>query len=262
MQRRSFLATSALAGSASLPAVAAAQAGSAAPAILEFRYFRCRNTTDNQRARLTDWLLRTVAPACARIGAGPLGLFNASIGMDAPFILAILSHPSMAQFEQTHAKLMADDAFRTASEAFFAGPGLPFQRMETQLLRAFKGFPSIEVPPRKDGARLFELRCYESNTPVSLAKKIGMFESGEIDIFRKAGMLPVLFGETVVGPNMPNLTYMLAHDSLTAREANWRAFGGSPEWKKMAATPGLSDGEVVSNISTTLLSPLAGSQIR
>jgi len=230
--------------------------------ILEFRYFRCRNTTDNQRVRLTDWLSRTVAPAVARVGAGPLGLFNASIGMDAPFILAILSHPSMAQFEQTHAKLMADEAFRSASEAFFSGPGLPFQRMETQLLRAFSSFPSIEIPPKKDGSRLFELRCYESNTPISLAKKIAMFGDGEIDIFRKSGMLPVLFGETLVGPKMPNLTYMVAHDSLTARENNWRAFGGSPEWKKMAATPGLSDGEVVSNISTTLLSPMAGSQIR
>jgi hypothetical protein len=168
----------------------------------------------------------------------------------------------MAAFEQTHGKLMADEQFRTASEAFFAGPGLPFQRMEVELLRAFKGFPSIEIPAKKDGVRLFELRCYESNTPVSLAKKIGMFENGEIDLFRKFGMAPVLFGETIVGQKMPNLTYMVAHDSLTAREANWRAFGGSPEWKKMAATPGLSDGEVVSNISTTLLSPMAGSQIR
>jgi hypothetical protein len=261
MRRRSFLASSALTGSASLSA-AAAQAATATPAILEFRYFRCRNTTDNQRVRLTDWLSRSVAPAVARVGAGPLGLFNASIGMDAPFILAILSHASMTQFEQTHAKLMADADFTKASEAFFAGPGLPFQRMETQLLRAFNSFPSIEIPPKKDGARLFELRCYESNTPLSLAKKIAMFGDGEIDIFRKAGMLPVLFGEMVVGPRMPNLTYMVAHDSLTARENNWRAFGGSPEWKKMAATPGLSDGEVVSNISTTLLSPMAGSQIR
>jgi hypothetical protein len=261
MQRRSFLASSGLASSA-LAASAAAQTGAATPAILEFRYFRSRNTTDNQRARLSEWLSRTVAPAMARVGAGPLGLFNASIGADTPFVLAVLSHASMAAFEQTHGKLMADEQFRTASEAFFAGPGLPFQRMEVELLRAFKGFPSIEIPAKKDGVRLFELRCYESNTPVSLAKKIGMFENGEIDLFRKFGMAPVLFGETIVGQKMPNLTYMVAHDSLTAREANWRAFGGSPEWKKMAATPGLSDGEVVSNISTTLLSPMAGSQIR
>ena len=261
MQRRSFLANSALAGSASLSA-ASAQAGAGAPAILEFRYFRCRNTLDNQRARLTEFLSKTVAPAVTRIGAGPLGLFNASIGQDTPFVLAIMSHASLAQFEQTHAKLLADAEYVKAREAFYSGAGLPFQRMEIQLLRAFKGFPSIEIPPKKEGSRLFELRCYESNTPLSLAKKIGMFESGEIDIFRKAGMAPVLFGETIVGPKMPNLTYMVAHDSLTARENNWRVFGGSPEWKKMAATPGLSDGEVVSNISTTLLSPLPGSQIR
>lgn len=261
MRRRSFLASSALSGSSSIYA-ANAQGAAASPVILEFRYFRCRNTTDNQRVRLTEWLSRTVAPAFARIGIGPLGLFSASIGMDAPFVLAIVSHGSMAKFEETYAKLYADQELVKASEAFFAGPGLPYQRMEVQLLRAFRGFPTIEIPPKKDGARLFELRCYESNTPVSLAKKIGMFENGEIDIFRKAGMAPVLFGETIVGPKMPNLTYMVAHDSLTARENNWRTFGGSPEWKKMAATPGLSDGEVVSNISTTLLSPIAGSQIR
>lgn len=261
MRRRSFIARSALAGASSISSVNA-QGGSSGPVILEFRYFLCRNTTDNQRVRLTEWLSRSVAPAFARVGVGPLGLFSASIGMDAPFILAIVSHQSLAKFEETYVKLYADQDLVKASEAFFAGPGLPYQRMEVQLLRAFKGFPAIEVPPKKDGARLFELRCYESNSPVSLAKKIGMFENGEIDIFRKVGMAPVLFGETIVGPKMPNLTYMVAHDSLTARENNWRTFSGSPEWKKMAATPGLSDGEVVSNISTTLLSPIAGSQIR
>lgn len=261
MQRRSFLASSAIAGSAGM-AVSASQASAGPPAIIEFRYFRCRNTTDNQRARLTEWLSRSMAPAMARVGIGPVGLFSASIGMGTPFILRVLSHASMAAFEQAHERMMADEQYRKATEAFLTGPGRPYERMEVQLLRGFKGFPGIEIPPKKDGSRLFELRCYESNTPMSLAKKIGMFESGEIDLFRKYGMAPVMFGETIVGPKMPNLTYMVAHDSLTAREANWRAFGGSPEWRKMAATPGLSDGEVVSNISTTLLTPIAGSQIR
>ena len=72
----------------------------------------------------------------------------------------------------------------------------------------------------------------------------------------------MFFGAQIAGVKMPSLTYMVAFDNLTARDANWHAFGTSPEWKKISSTPGLSDGEPVSNITNMLLSPLPGSQIR
>jgi hypothetical protein len=55
---------------------------------------------------------------------------------------------------------------------------------------------------------------------------------------------------------------MIAFDNAAARDACWRTFGTSPEWKKLSSAPGLSDGDVVSNISNMLLAPLAGSQVR
>ena len=58
------------------------------------------------------------------------------------------------------------------------------------------------------------------------------------------------------------LAAVLLGDDLAAREKNWRAFATSPEWKKLSSTPGLSDAEIVSNISNALLTPLAGSVIR
>jgi hypothetical protein len=159
---------------------------------------------------------------------------------------------------------MEDEAFLKEAEKASSGP-LLFQRQEVTLLKGFPGFPGIEVPPSEPGRapRVFELRTYESNTPLSLKKKIGMFEGGgEIDLFRKCGLVPVFFGEQVAGVKMPSLTYMVAFDNLAARDANWHAFGTSPEWKKISSTPGLSDGETVSNITNMLLSPLPGSQIR
>ena len=36
-----------------------------------------------------------------------------------------------------------------------------------------------------------------------------MFNSAEIAIFRRTGLRPVFFGETMVGAGMPSLTYML-----------------------------------------------------
>lgn len=263
MQRRQLLASAA--GAASLSMSTFAQTPGTGRAVIELRYFKLRNTTDNQRGRLTNWLTVDVIPFLRKAGSGPVGLFASSIAPDAPFLLAVSSHDSLAAYEQTMAKLMQSEPFLRASEAFFNQSGLPFQRMETHLLRAFAGFPSLVVPTAPEEgkpARLFELRVYESNSPLSLMKKIGMFENGEIDLFKQKGLPPVFFGETIAGDRMPNLTYMVWHDNLSAREANWRNFATSPEWKKMAATPGLSDGEVVSNISTYLLSPVNGSQIR
>lgn len=261
MKRRSFVA-----GAAGAPLVSSmqAQTQSKPVSVYEFRYYRLRNTLDNQRGRLTEYLVKSAAPALQRAGAGPVGVFASSIAPDSPFILMLSSFAGLAGYEQVRTKLTADAEFTNAMQAFYSQPGLPYQRVESQLCQAFASMPQIEVPSVESGKppRLFELRTYESNTPLSLRKKIGMFESGEIEIFRKTGLQPVLFCESMVGPKMPNLTYMVWHESLSAREANWRAFAQSPEWKKLSATPGLSDGEIVSNISTTLLSPVNGSPIR
>lgn len=261
MTRRKF-AGAAAAATAGLAQSAAAQ--SKAPAVFELRYFRLRNSQDQQRQRTADFLRDAVMPAAKRAGIGTLGFFTTAVGPDMPSILMVSSHASLAAFEAATGKLGADKEYAQALEAFANVPGLGYMRMETSLLRAFDGMPQIEVPPADEQrpARVFELRIYESNNSVSLRKKIGMFENGEIAIFRKTGLLPVFFGHTIAGPRMPNLTYMLAFDDLAAREKNWRAFVTSPEWKKLSATPGLSDAEVVSNISSSILSPLPFSPIR
>jgi hypothetical protein len=89
-----------------------------------------------------------------------------------------------------------------------------------------------------------------------------MFDEGEHALFAKLGMVNVFFGETLAGSEMPNLTYMVGFDDLAHREKAWSAFGSSPEWKKMAAQPGVSDAEVVSNISNYIVRPLGFSAIR
>ena len=80
--------------------------------------------------------------------------------------------------------------------------------------------------------------------------------------FRKVGMQVVFFAETIVGQNMPSLTYMLGYDDLAARETTWRAFLRDPDWVKLRGQAGLSDAEIVSNVSSIFLSPLPFSQIR
>jgi hypothetical protein len=84
----------------------------------------------------------------------------------------------------------------------------------------------------------------------------------EMGIFRRLGMTPVLFGQTIVGRNLPSQAYMLTFDDLASHEKLWRNFGGDPEWQKLRARAGLSDAENVSNITNAVLSPLPFSPIR
>jgi hypothetical protein len=261
MTRRNFAGLAAAAGSA-LSQQADAQ--SKTPAILELRYLKLRNGQDQQRQRTSDFLKNTVAPAIKRASAGPLGFFTPVVGPDMPYVLMVSSFASLAAMDAALAKVAADKEYAAGLEAYANSPGLGYARMESSLLRAFGSMPQIEAPPtdEKRAPRIFELRTYESNNSLTLRKKIAMFENGEIAIFRQTGLLPVFFGQTIVGPRMPNLTYLLAFDDLAAREKNWRSFVSSPEWKKLSATPGLSDAEVVSNISSALLAPLPFSDIR
>jgi hypothetical protein len=136
--------------------------------------------------------------------------------------------------------------------------------MESSLLWAFPSMPTVVVPPARENsaARIFELRTYEAPNDKALARKIAMFGDGEIDSFRRSGMLTVFFGQTIVGARMPNLTYMLAYDDLAARDKTWSAFSANPDWQKLRATPGLSDAEIVNNISNAILRPLPFSPIR
>lgn len=259
MKRRPFVA-----GAAALSLSASSSAAQSRPgrAILELRRIQLRNGAELQRT--TDFFGKHFLPAAQRAGIGPMGFFNAVIAEKAPFVLAVLSYPSLAAMETATEKLAADKEFSKAFDDYNSLTELSYDRMESSLLRAFRTIPTIEVPDTqgRTSPRIFELRTYESNNWKAGQRKIAMFDDDEIRIFRKTGLLPVFFGETIVGQNMPNLTYMLAFDSLAAREANWSRFVADPDWQKLRAKPELADALIVSNISNAILRPLPFSPIR
>lgn len=239
--------------------------GAAEPksAIFELRQYKLRNTKDSMAQRTQDFIGGAYVPALQKAGFGPVGAFASVIGQDSPFLLLVTQFANLAAWESRREKLSADSDLKKAREGWYGG-GLQYTRMDVTLLKGFNSLPRIEVPaalPDKK-TRLFELRTYESNNDTTLQRKIRMFEEGEIALFRKMNIMPVFFGEAITGNNMPNLTYMVAYDDFAAREKAWTAFGGSPEWAKMRSEPGVSDAEIVSNISNSLLRPLPFSALK
>jgi hypothetical protein len=231
-------------------------------AIVELRYFRMRN--GRQVERTTGYLRSGLLPAFERAGIRPVGCFNAVIAPDSPFILTLASYPSLAAFETSREKLATDKELLSAADEYNSMTELSYTRMENSLLWTFPSMPAVAVPPTGENraARIFELRTYEAPNEKALARKIKMFGDGEIDIFRRSGMLTIFFGQTIVGSRMPNLTYMLAYDDLAARDKTWQTFSGDADWRKLRVTPGLSDADVVNNVSNAILRPLPFSPIR
>jgi hypothetical protein len=259
MNRRNFIISAAAAGSVS---VSPAAPSSKKNAIFELRYFRLRN--GNQVPRTHDFLAKAFVPAARRAGIGPHGFFSGVVAAESPFVLSLLSYASLGAMDEAAARLAADKEFNAAFDDYNSGAEPPYARMESSLLRAFDSIPEVEVPPGEANRppRIFELRTYESNTVKASQRKIKMFDDAEIAIFRRCGLLPVFFGSTFVGRNLPNLTYLVGFDNFAARDKAWNKFRADPEWQKLRVTPGLTDPEIVSNISSSILAPLPFSAIR
>jgi len=233
------------------------------PEFYELRLYHLRR---GPKQKLFDDFYRDAAiPAMNRNGIGAVGVFTLISGPDTPTMYVLLTHKSLESFASVNDRVRADAEYQKAGAEFInASPSDPaYVRVESSLMTAFESIPRLEIPAAaaEKKPRIFELRTYESHSKKANKKKIEMFNKGEIAIFRRAGLQPVFFGETLIGTKLPNLTYMLTFENMAAHDKNWGVFGSDPEWKKLSTTPGYTDGEIVTNISNLFLKPTPYSQI-
>jgi hypothetical protein len=233
------------------------------PDYYELRRFQLRNGPMGKR--LDEFLAHRAVPALNLYGVQPVGVFTGVLGDTNPVVYALLRHTSLESIVAVRAWLAADQEFQRAGAHYFDVPATDpsYVRAESWLLVAFDGMLEIELPPGAGttAPRLFELRRYESHSEAALRRKIEMFNTREIAIFRRTGLRPVFFGETLIGSRLPNLTYLLAFEDMAARADSWATFRADPEWKQLWSTPGLTDAEIVSNVTSVILRPAPYSQI-
>lgn len=229
----------------------------------EVRRYQLRNGP--QGLRLDDFFRAALIPGLNLRGIRPVGVFHSLIGDLHPAAYLVTRYASLEVLLGTRSWLAADPDVARIGDAFLGAPATDpaFLGYETSLLMALAEMPVLEVPPAatEGRPRIYELRRYESHSDRALRKKLEMFNAAELSIFRRTGLTPVLFGETLIGPRMPSLTYLLVFDDLADRERSWAAFREDPEWKRLWATPGYTDPEIVSNIQSVLLKPAPYSQL-
>ncbi|MCB1209733.1 MAG: NIPSNAP family protein [Verrucomicrobiales bacterium] len=226
-------------------------------------YFEIRKfslKSPEKQAVLEAYLKEAAIPALNRLGVSHVGVFLPESSEPVPVVYVVLRLSSLDQLAKS-AELLADAALQKAGAAYLGTPAedAVYERIESWLTKGIEGMPTMSVPAK--GSQVYQLRIYESHSEKAAKKKIEMFNIGELEIFKRSGLNAVFFGETIVGPLMPNLTYMLAFSDTAAKDAAWSTFRVDPEWTKLKTTPGFTDKEIVSRITNIVLVPAPYSQL-
>lgn len=232
----------------------------------EYYELRRYHLINGAQQKLTNGFVEeALIPALNRLGIQPVGAFDLYLGPETPALYVLLPSSSLDTLVNAEFRLSQDEQYQKAGAAFLKAPAREpaYERVESSLMIAFEGHPKLTLPPAtaQHGSRVFQLRTYESPSNHDHRVKVEMFNSGEFEVFRKAGFWEVFYGDTLVGPRLPNLTYMLSFPDLSELNAKWKAFGSDPAWKKLSNSPRFNFEQIVSKISNLILNPTSYSQI-
>lgn len=209
----------------------------------EFYQLKTYVLNSEEQVQATDKFLKEAyLPALKKLGIKNIGVFkpkpNATDTLKK--ILVMIPFQSLTQFEELDNKLVKDTIYLTAGAAYlnanYKQP--PYLRMESILLKAFVDHPFLTTPKLDSGRadRVYELRSYESATEAIHLNKVAMFNTGgEVKLFNRLEFNAVFYGQVLSGDKMPNLMYMTTFANQESRDAHWKSFSASPEWKELIA---------------------------
>jgi len=264
--RREFLTKNAPGAVMASAAILSTGAGLAAPEaptqpyIVECVTFRLHSGP--QMSNALGWLEKRAMPLWQKHKFGPVGVFTVDVGPHIPAIFFMRIYASLADRQAVWTSLRSDSDWDAAVVNLEkAGPA--FHREDIILLNSTAFSPPVKPAASGDPTRkLFELRIYETPTWKQLGNLHDRFSGGEIDLFIKSGFRPVFYADTLIGPNQPNMIYLIPYENSAAREAAWGKFRDSPEWVKLRDDSIRKGGEIVRNISNMMMSPASFSMIR
>jgi hypothetical protein len=257
MERRVFLGAVGSLGAASLGRPAT-EGRKTRFYVLEQMFLR----NGSQLPRLHEFASGVLLPALNRLHSGPKIYLEALVAPHMPQFAAVYGFESLDEIRRLHAKTMEDPELAKRFEAFESDAEAPFDSQTNTLIEAADYSPEMVAAEPNAAPRLFELRTYHSPTWRQLKALHERFAGPEVKIFHRSGIHPVLYGSTLFGADMPNLTYVIPFESLAAREKAWGAFGADPEWVKVRKESIEKHGQISSVIRISIYKAAAYSPVR
>jgi hypothetical protein len=230
------------------------------------QYYELRVYTtksEKQQKLVSDYWQNAAVPAYNRLGAKPIGVFTELEDSPTNKIYVLIPFDSLEQFSGVASKLAGDSAYQQASKEFMELPknDPSYVKFDSSLLLAMEGMKRLELPPSSAEKKpwIFELRTYLSPNEAKGINKVEMFNSGEIPVMKEVGLSPVFFAQSILGTQLPNLTYMVSGENMEEHKKHWKGFGPNPIWQKLSKDPQYKDN--VSGIINVFLKRTAASQI-
>jgi hypothetical protein len=260
---RIALKLAAIAGTVALAGlpVRVAAADSGRPQYYELRVYTTK--TELQQKLVTDYWQDAAVPAYNRMGIQSVGVFTELQDSPTNKIYVLIPCDSLEMFAAIPAQLAADAVYQTAAAQYLSLPksSPAYERIECSLNVAFDSMKKLAVPPSLAEKKpwIFELRTYQSPSEGKGINKVKMFNSGEVPLMQESGLCPVFFSQTLVGSQMPNLTYMVSGADRAEHKKHWDAFSGSAVWKTLSTDPQYKDN--VSRVISIFLKRTPASQI-
>lgn len=230
-------------------------------AVREFYQIKTYIFKTEQQQQATDlYLKEAYLPGLKKLGIKNIGVFKLKPSAKDTIKKTIVLIPfsSMKEFLKLDEKLAKDKTYLVAGASYlnasYKQP--PYLRMESIILQAFSDHPFLIKPTLNTDRnnRVYELRSYESATEAIYNNKVDMFNAGgEIKLFNRLAFNAVFYGEVISGDKMPNLMYMTTFADQESREAHWKNFVDSPEWKELTAMEKYKNN--ISHIDITFLYP-------
>ncbi len=248
MKRRKFVASSAAIGATTISASSLDRISNPLAANNEVYELRTYEISfGGNRGSLMTYLSDLLLPTLTYAGANHAQMFKEVGDPEPSKIWVMVSYPSMDIYQKCLEAQSADAFILNGKD--HADAGKTYNRYVSSLSTAFNGLPQMRIPG--DEKTLFELRIYEGPNDDAVRRKVAMFDDEEIALFDKVGLDSVFFGKMVIGPYMPCLVYMLAHDDMAERGAAWGRFVASDEWNTMKSLPKYAN--TISNIQKIFL---------
>jgi len=197
--------------------------------------------TQDQEARLEQYLQHAYIPAIHRTGIKYVGIFKLVTQQDSDRKIYVFTpFSSLNKLAGIEQALQADAKYLADGKDYIDADykNAPYSRIESIILLAFPGMPSTAVPnlTAAKADRVYELRSYESATEKYNFNKVRMFNVGdEIGLFKRLNFNAVFYSEVISGSRMPNLMYMTTFNNKADRDKHWDTFGNDPQWKTLIA---------------------------
>jgi len=215
--------------------------------------------TADQMESTDNYLKDAYIPAMHRLGIKQIGVFKpvANDTAEIKKVIILVQYISLDVWQRTKSNIMNDPVYTAAAKPFLDADTahLPYSRVESNIMEAFPDAPKLIPTTLKSSPdAVYELRSYESPTEELHRTKVNMFNAGgEVALFKRLDFQAVFYSDVLSGSRMPNLIYMVVFANAAAREEHWKAFGSSPEWKKISVDPNYRNNISVNHIDSWIL---------